>query len=385
MTMLQRTQQLKSFFSYDRRTIITDRPLEIRPFHFLPRIKDPYTSFFQQTMPSSGFCPTTDHHVEENKHFSYTIFVPKGTHQTDRAILLLHGLNERNWDKYLTWAEHLSLSTGRAVILFPIAFHMNRTPSLWYNPRLISPWVELRKKKIANLCNSTFLNVALSSRLSESPLRFYISGRESIYNLWQLFSEIRNGEHPLFLPGSSVHIFAYSIGALLAQVFTLANPEGLASGSRLFMFCGGSVFNRMNGSAKDIMDQEAYEQIKKYYQSDFIHGDNQRVFAAYNEDFITRAFKAMIEPHEQNTFRKEQFQKARERIRVVTLKHDTVMPTVGVREAFGHPLAEEIVEEWDFPFPYSHQNPFPMNPTVIPEVVYPSFERVFCHAASFLG
>jgi hypothetical protein len=44
---------------------------------------------------------------------------------------LLHGLNERSWDKFLPWAARLVESTARAVILMPIAFHMNRALAEW--------------------------------------------------------------------------------------------------------------------------------------------------------------------------------------------------------------------------------------------------------------
>lgn len=82
---------------------------------------------------------------------------------------------------------------------------MNRTPGLWANLRAILPWVSKRKEEIANVTNSTFANVALSSRLSQNPLRFYASGRESVYNMWQLVHEIKNGEHPLFKEDTSIN------------------------------------------------------------------------------------------------------------------------------------------------------------------------------------
>lgn len=113
---------------------------------------------------------------------------------------------------------------------------MNRTPGLWANPRAILPWVSKRKEEIANVTNSTFANVALSSRLSQNPLRFYASGRESVYNMWQLVHEIKNGEHPLFKEDTSINLFAYSIGALLSQVLLLANPDKMFTDTRLFMF-----------------------------------------------------------------------------------------------------------------------------------------------------
>ena len=134
---------------------------------------------------------------------------------------------------------------------------MNRTPGLWANPRAILPWVSKRKEEVANVTNSTFANVALSSRLSQNPLRFYASGRESVYNMWQLVHEIKNGEHPCSrkIRPSIIRLFHR---ALLSQVLLLANPDKMFTDTRLFMFCGGSIFSEMDGNARDIMDKEAF-------------------------------------------------------------------------------------------------------------------------------
>ena len=250
MEISTRTKQLKAIFSYDKKIILEDQPLEIRPYHFIQDMGIKEIEQFQQLIPTSEFCSIPDNNIQENKNFSYTIFTPKGARKTNQAILLLHGLNERNWDKYLTWAEYLSLATGKAVILFPIAFHMNRTPCNWYNPRALMSWVARRKQEVKHLDNSTFVNVALSYRLSDTPLRFYISGKESMFNLWQLFREIKTGQHPLFEKDSSINIFAYSIGAFLSQILMLANPEHLLDDSKLFLFCGGSIFSQMECSSR---------------------------------------------------------------------------------------------------------------------------------------
>ena len=200
-----RTQQLNSLFSYDKKTDLTDSHLEIIPFRFTQTIGASEINEFQKELTGTDFCPVTDNHIQENKTFTYTVFAPSGKEKRDKAIILLHGLNERTWEKYLTWAEYLAQNTGKPVILFPIAFHMNRTPSRWCNPRETLSWANIRKSEINDLSNSTFANVALSSRLSNNPLRFYASGRESIYNLWQLVLEIKEGKHPLFKEDASIN------------------------------------------------------------------------------------------------------------------------------------------------------------------------------------
>ncbi|MDR0506766.1 MAG: DUF6051 family protein [Dysgonamonadaceae bacterium] len=382
MRFIERFDKLKSLFTYELKVELDDMSLEMRPFFFNQRMGDKEIKQIQQFIPPARFCSVPDDQVEENKRFAYQVFVPKGAERVDKAILLLHGLNERKWEKYLPWAEHLALSTNRAVILFPIAFHMNRTPASWYNPRILLPYVDSRKEKFAH--NSTFANLALSSRLSENPIRFYVSGRESLFNLWQLIKEIKNGSHPLFMENTSVNIFAYSIGAFLSQVLLLADPERLTSDCRLFMFCGGSLFDRMNGNSRDIMDQESFHRLHNYFLNDFV--DNKKIFPDEGEDFMTRSFKSMLSFSIYREHREAFFSEARNRnrIRAITLKKDTVIPTIGVEEAFGKVYAPDMLEEWDFPYEYSHQTPFPLHNRVSPEIVQQCFYNLFNKAAAFL-
>lgn len=383
MDISLRTQQIGHLFSYEKRAELPESRLEIIPYRFVQTAGAAEINEFQKELAPAGFCSVPDNSIQENQSFMYTVFAPAGKGKRDKAILLLHGLNERSWEKYWTWAEYLAKETGKPVILFPIAFHMNRTPPQWGNPRIALTWANQRKQEIADLPNSTFANVAISSRLSIHPLRFYASGRESVYNIRQLVSEIKEGRHPLFREDTSVHIFGYSIGVLLAQILLLADPGHLFGESRLFMFCGGSIFNEMNGNARDILDQEAYDRLKHYYTNDFLQPE--ALPSSFKKDRLERAFKAMIRPDILQEYRESFFQKACQRIRGISLKKDGVMPTAGIRKALGK-ISGKIVEEMDFPFSYSHQIPFPFRPD---QQEAPSVNRMFLHvfgkAAAFLG
>ena len=266
---MQRTKQLSAWFSYDRPVSIPDSPVMTIPFLFTQETGREEVGIIREHIHSAPFYPGSDSTIEENQTFRYVIFAPSGISRFNRAVIMLHGLNERSWSKYLAWAEDLVLNCGIPVILFPIAFHMNRTPENWYTPRWLQPWLNRRKQEIKNLVNASFANVALSSRLTASPLRFFSSGMESAFNLNQLVREIKQGKHPLFREDAGVDFFAYSIGALLTQVNMMADVDGYLKDSRLFAFCGGSVFERMNGNARDIIDQEAYNTIRSYYLNDF--------------------------------------------------------------------------------------------------------------------
>ena len=72
-----------------------------------------------------------DVYVEENHDFDYHIMHPVGAEPAEKVIFMFHGFNEKNWDKYLPWAKALCDRTQSTVVLFPIAFHMQRAPLPW--------------------------------------------------------------------------------------------------------------------------------------------------------------------------------------------------------------------------------------------------------------
>ena len=381
MNVSERTQQLNEALSLNQICELPGSHLIMQPFAFRQTLKSREIDDFQSQLPTPDFETIRDNRISENKRFNYFIFAPKEKRKYDKALLLLHGLNERTWKKYFVWAEQLSNSTGKPVILFPIAFHMNRTPDAWVNPRTTFPLANIRKERIAHIENATFVNIALSSRLSQEPRRLYISGRETVYNIYQLMQEIKEGKHPLFKEDTSLNVFGYSIGGLISQVLLLANPGKLFTNSRLFLFCGGSIFRDINGNARDIMDSEANDKLHQFYCSDFIREDGNPENAS--RDTIKKAFKAMIRPDVLQTYRESFFLKASERIRAISLKKDSVIPTSGLLSAFGR-SASSIVREMDFSYSYSHQWPFPLNQKGDSEEINRSFKQVFDKAAEHL-
>jgi len=82
-------------------------------------------------------------------------------------------------------------------------------------------------------------------------------------------------------------------------------------------------------------------------------------------------------------YRESFFQRASERIRAISLKHDVVIPTLGIAKALGK-VSAKILEEVDFPFPYSHQIPFPVQDKVRPDIVDQAFNQTFSKVAAFL-
>ncbi|MBK8951235.1 MAG: hypothetical protein IPM85_01625 [Chitinophagaceae bacterium] len=198
-----------------------------------------------------------DSHVLENKKFRYHIFMPKGRKSTDEYVLLLHGFNEKSWTKYYPWAKRITELTGKAVILFPIAFHMNRTPFAWSSSRVMYAASEQRKKQFPDLLHSSLSNVAISTRLHEKPQRFVWSGLQTYYDVIQLVEQIKSGKNPAVTADATIDIFSYSIGAFLSEILLMTDYNRYFEESKLVMFCGGPVFNRISPVSKFILDSEA--------------------------------------------------------------------------------------------------------------------------------
>ena len=134
-----------------------------------------FNTEFSSDIPSDDFLNVNDSLIPENYHFSYPVFAP-GNRSSEKVILLLHGLNERSWVKYLAWAYWLARNTDSYVVLFPISFHINRSPESWSDPRKMLNLMKLRKSTLGEIRMSSFANAALSNRLSEDPMRFFNSG-----------------------------------------------------------------------------------------------------------------------------------------------------------------------------------------------------------------
>ncbi len=331
---------------------------------------------------------TKDNDIDENRNFEYKVILPKepSSEKYASAIILFHGLNERSWDKYIPWANYLCENAQVPIVLFPISLHINRSPLSWSNPRVMQRLVTLEKEneeregKSGSNQNLTFVNYALSTRIKADPLRFYLAGRETVLNVCQLMEEITSGKSPVFKKDCTINIFSYSIGSLLSQVLLMSNPNGYFSKSKLFMFCGGALFGEMNGNSRMIMDKVSFNMLNKYYRNQFIH---DYISSKVEVDAIDKAFLAHIDKDLSKNERYSFYKKAQNRIRAISLKNDIVIPTSGIRNAFGS-IWKKCLKEFDFPFKYSHETPFPsIEKGGSMELDY-WFEKVFSDAALFL-
>jgi hypothetical protein len=344
---------------------------------------------FKSDMDSVFFLRKEDSFISENIEFSYPVFIP-GEEPTKKVILLMHGLNERSWGKYLVWAFWLSQITKSYVILFPISFHINRSSASWLNPRTMEQFRSKRNKDYSEIKMSTFANIALSNRLSEVPVRFFNSGYQTLFDIVKLTKQIKSGSHSIIPEGSKIDIFAYSIGAFLSQIILMGNPENLFTESKLFMFCGGSVFSNMYGTSRLIMDSLAYERIYSFYLNEFENTvvRKRSLFSDFLRSTQTgMAFRSMIDFSKFRSFRNTVLLKLKEQIRTITLKKDTVIPFEGILNTLSPKTGKESseVQVWDFPYYYSHEDPFPVHKGRTDPLVDRSFERLITEAGLFLA
>jgi pimeloyl-ACP methyl ester carboxylesterase len=375
LDFVQRQKEMLSRFGMGKRMVLRPSGVKVRFFSF-----ESTYDFRLATQVSDH--SLLDGSIVENNRFDYPVFFPRKWKKTRKAIVLLHGLNERNWDKYLCWAEYLAEHTRKAVILFPIAYHMNRSPDLWSDPRSMSMLVRKRQENMGSGRSLCFANVALSERLSEDPVRFYTSGRQTIDDLSLLARSLQMGTHPRFKKGTTVDFFAYSIGAFVAEIALMANPDKLFDQSKLFVFCGGALFQSMYGESRCIMDKPAYEKLLDYYSSDWLAGEKSKPAVS---DGARSAFDRMIAPEVEPDVREGFFQQLGNRISGISLRKDKVMPFEGVVACMGSETAHRKFELIDFPFDYSHESPFPLNSNIEPALLNDSFNRVFSKAAHFLA
>lgn len=326
--------------------------------------------------------------LQENYCFSYPVVFSEKSRNPGKVILLLHGLNERTWNKYLIWAQYLSEHTGQPVILFPLAFHINRSPEKWNDAHTMLKLSSYRKSVSSDLKDSTYLNAALSERIEHFPEQFFISGMQSYLDVVRFVSDLRDGRHPLFREGVEVNIFSYSIGAFLSELLVMANPNELFSQTKLCLFCGGATFDEMNAASRYIMDSRAFQKLHTLSEV-----RNFRRLKNYLGTFGFAELKHIWKSMRLMTFLKEE-RPARERILnkigrqvyAIGLEKDTVVPAAAILQTlkgrnFNLPAKVEIM---DFPYAYTHEVPFPFTNERIASQVNRCFNEVFAKVADFL-
>jgi hypothetical protein len=330
----------------------------------------------------------SDIDIAENRNFRYQVFKPATREKFKDVILFFHGFNEKYWDKYLPWAKKIADDTGKLVVLFPIAFHMNRAPLLWSDPRKMFELSNHRKKAFPDIMDSSLSNVAISTRLHAYPQRFIWSGLQTYYDVIQFVEDCKAGNHPLIEKDFTLDFFSYSIGSLLAEILKLTNYNNYFDPSKLVMFCGGAVFNRLSPVSKFIIDSEANAAMYSYLVEHLsIHMDkNPRLKHHLGESHPEgMVFRSMLKYSEMRQQREDTFRKIAKQVLAITLEQDTVIPGYEIINTL-QGAKRDIpidVQVLDFPYDYRHEDPFPVSES-ISGLVDKSFNLVFKKVSDFL-
>ena len=326
--------------------------------------------------------------IAENAVFRVSTFARRPPARATRAILLLHGLNEREWAKYLPWAVGLVERTGAAVILLPIAFHMNRAPAAWRQPKAMRPLTLARQARCPALTASSVANAAISARLHARPERFFWSGMQTYDDILQLVRSIRGAQLPDVAPTARIDCFGYSMGAFLALILLMTNEDGLFDASRLFAFCGGATFDRTYATSKHILDSAALIALYAFFVEQ-LDGEclrDPRLAHYFEVHPGGRYFRALLANRTLKDVREARLRELGGRIAALALEQDVVLPpseVIATLQGDARTIPISVAVR-DFPYPYTHESPFPRVTRYAPEIDR-AFDEMLERAAAHFG
>lgn len=329
-----------------------------------------------------------DAEIMENIKFRYHIISPRKEEKAKEIIFLFHGLNEKNWNKYLPWAKYLVDKTKKTIVLFPIAFHMNRAPRAWSDIREMYAISQQRKKRHPDILHSSLSNVAISTRLHNKPQRFIWSGLQTYYDIIDFIEGFKAGNHPLIHPDASIDIVSYSIGSFLSEILMMTNKNGYFSNSKFIAFCGGAVFNRLSPVSKFILDSEAnvslYSYVVEHLES---HMKRDEVLRHYlgGSHLEGVNFRGMLSYKTLTKYREDIFKQMSDRIYAVALAQDSVVPPYEVINTLQGTMRDIPIkiDVLDYPYKYKHEDPFPALVSIQDEVDK-QFNKTLGMIANFL-
>lgn len=380
MHYYQLHQLLKSSFEQpEKHKIVPELGISISHFdfisedakYFLPGsdflyCKEHQISFEEPATKSKSELKTSDFNIECNKRFQYHIIQDNSVAQAESVVIMFHGLNEKKWDKYLPWASEIARKTKKAVVLFPIAFHMDRAPETWSFRKEMYEVAQKRKNDYADNSECSYVNAAISSRLEDNPQRIFWSGLQTYCDVIRLVYAIRKGQINTISTHASFDLFGYSIGSFLSMILLMANPKGIFTSSKLFCFCGGMTIDRMYPVSKYIMDSRAAIAMQKSFTelltTDFSNDARLAHYQNSDDHKNESWFKTMLRYNFYQDDRESRIKELQHQIKSLVLKQDRVTPPIEalntLKGGYRDIGAEVQIEE--FSHPYSHMVPFPL-------------------------
>jgi hypothetical protein len=329
-----------------------------------------------------------DSNISSNNSFEYFTVENISNSQSSGIIFLFHGLNEKKWDKYFPWAYELARQTGKTVILFPIAFHMNRAPYVWSDSRLMNKVAVQRANKLPN-AKTSFINAAISERLEASPQRFFLSGLQTYIDFCGLLKSIRCGLEKNIPPEANIDFFGYSIGAFFSLLLLMDNPYKELDNSRLVIFCGGATFDNMMPVSRYIIDMRASQFVENYFEEQL---NNKPLMEKKLEYYFSGVsieksyFPTLINQKHYKDLREKRLSRIHERISAIALIKDEVVPPFGVLNNLKgwRKNINTRVDVMDFEYPYDHVTPFPLIEKYNLQVDK-SFKHIMGNSSAFLS
>lgn len=307
-----------------------------------------------------------DFDIECNKRFEYHILKRADVATADGCIIFFHGLNEKKWDKYLPWAYELAQKTHKAIMLFPIAFHMDRAETIWSDRHQMTEIVKFRKEKYPENTHFSYVNAATSSRLEAHPQRVFWSGLQTYSDIIEVVKDCKAGKIKSIAQDADLDLFGYSIGSFLSMIIKMADPHGFFTQSKVFCFCGGMTIDRMFPISKYIMDSQATIKMQSVFtellSSDFKF--DHRLKHYQDDDLHPQEswFKKMLRYNYFQREREERIHEIRSQVKAYVLEKDSVAPPIEALNTLqgGYRNINVDVEIKDFSFDYSHMVPFPL-------------------------
>lgn len=214
--------------------------------------------------------------IKENLDFRYILL--KGSESPSRphqqVLIVLHGLNERDWEKYLQWGHAIWQQNGAPVIFFPLAFSVNRVYRGWLDQ---VPYSLALRRKIGNNEYTHRFNATISERLSAHPERLMWGAIQSYWDLIDFVSGIRRGQNPLFAPDARVDFLGYSSGGYVGLTLVMENHKGLFDESRVCLFASCVAMRDLSPATPYILDRETERVLRMLYVDHFDTLPNERM------------------------------------------------------------------------------------------------------------
>lgn len=271
---------------------------------------------------------TADCAIGENLEFRYPLLRGLGaTAQSRHLIIVLHGLNERSYSKYVPWAFQLWRATGADVALFPLSFHVNRVHAPW--GRSLESHLA-RRRAVPGNENVHPYNCVLSERLESRPERFFWGGLQSFGDVVALVRKIREGEHPHVHREAQIDLLGYSAGGYVSLGLLLGDPGGLFEASRCVLFESGAAMGSTHLSSRLIMDLSCEVALMKLYVRFTSRLANPRLAHWLAEHDEGRWFRALFGEEKERLRLEARLKSIAPRLLAISNSNDDVIPAGSV-------------------------------------------------------